>query len=93
MTRRGRVRALWPVVPAAIGVATLIATQPGIRQCPPSDYGWRRADPAGLCLPTLLPAMTGANPFAVGVSWLVVGAAIALLSWLIVRFVTRQGDI
>jgi hypothetical protein len=82
------------VVVAVVIVAWVITTHPGLLVCPPPRaQGFGGVGGDGLCLPTLFPDITGANPVAILVSWMIVIAVIAAVLWLMARFIERQGDI
>ncbi len=91
--RTGWLRRGWPVIVGIAGVVALIATQPELGVCPEPVEGWGGVGGSGLCLPTPLRDVTGADPFLIALAWLVLGAAIALTAWLVARFVTRRGDL
>jgi len=77
MDRRSLVSWLWPIIPASL-LTLLIAKSdiPG-QWCPP--YTTRMPPHPEQCLPTLVPSLTGADPFLVGLSWLLVGVAVYAL--------------
>jgi hypothetical protein len=65
-------RWLWPLIPAAL-VIWLLSGLAGHR-CPP--YPNPMPPHPDQCLPTLAASLTGANPWLVGISWLMVGLVI-----------------
>jgi hypothetical protein len=89
------VRRAWAGLIALVGVIALVVARPDpVRTiCPSLPYGWQRPDPNGLCLPTLFPSLTGANPVFVIASWVVTWAVIAGVVWFVVTFVRRKGDV
>jgi hypothetical protein len=65
-------RWLWPVIPAALVVWLLSGLADS--RCPP--YSNPLPPHPEQCLPTLAASLTGADPWLIGISWLVVGLVI-----------------
>ncbi len=67
---------IWPIVPAIAGVLLVAGSADTERWCPPYGGPFTLPPHPEQCLPTLLPSLTGTDPLAVGLSWLIVGAVI-----------------
>ncbi len=63
-----------PILPALAAVMFLADSRDTARLCP--DYSTALPPRPEQCLPTLLPSVTGADPVAIGLSWLIVGVVI-----------------